>query len=320
MPELSASRKSLFHEGEVALQAHLGVADLVAAQGARVIRDQMPEQHRVFFAHLPFIVMGAVNPSGRPWATLRAGAPGFLKSPDPQTLVVHGPRDRNDPADAGLNDGDAIGLLGIELPTRRRNRMNGHIQRTDSDLFQIHVAESFGNCPQYIQQRDVNWQAGDGPNTSERTVYQRLDGPLAEMVRAADTFFIGSFVDGTDQQRRVDVSHRGGRPGFVRIDPDGSLLVPDFSGNQHFSTLGNLLVNPKAGLVFADFATGSLLQMTGSTEILLDERLVAHFEGAERAWRFHPQEIVWRPNALPLRGTLRPDGWSLKTLATGQWA
>ncbi len=123
------------------------------------------------------------------------------------------------------------------------------------------------------------------------------------MIAVADTFFVASYVDRGSGQRQVDVSHRGGRPGFVRVGSDGVLTIPDFAGNQFFNTLGNLLVNPRAGLVFVDFATGDLLQLSGDAQVVLDDPQIAAFEGAERFWRFTPRRAVYRPGAVPLRWT-----------------
>jgi predicted pyridoxine 5'-phosphate oxidase superfamily flavin-nucleotide-binding protein len=121
------------------------------------------------------------------------------------------------------------------------------------------------------------------------------------MVEGADTFFVASYVDRDNGERQVDVSHRGGNAGFVRVGADGVLTIPDFAGNRFFNTLGNILVNSKAGLVFVDFETGDMLQMTGNAEVLLDSPDIATFQGAERLWRFTPEKIVLRPDALPLR-------------------
>ena len=64
----------------------------------------------------------------------------------------------------------------------------------------------------------------------------------------------------------MDVSHRGGNPGFVRIEGN-VLTIPDFAGNLHFNTLGNFLLHPRAGLVFIDFETGDMLQVSGRTAV-----------------------------------------------------
>ncbi|MHC2216280.1 flavin-nucleotide-binding protein [Rhizobium leguminosarum] len=293
---------SPWHEGELAIQRSVGVVERMDGPGRNFVRKAMPEQHRAFFPMLPFVVLGAVDAKGDVWATVRAERPGFMASPEPEILEVGLPRDPADPADAGMEDGDAIAMLGIQLETRRRNRLNGVIRRTDAKGFDVRVGQSFGNCPQYIQPRSAAFiRDPDMPTATQPLHSGQLDDRALGMVEGADTFFVASYVDRDNGERQVDVSHRGGNAGFVRVGADSVLTIPDFAGNRFFNTLGNILVNSKAGLVFVDFETGDMLQMTGNAEVLLDSPDIATFQGAERLWRFTPEEIVLRPDALPLR-------------------
>ncbi|TAV47708.1 flavin-nucleotide-binding protein [Rhizobium leguminosarum] len=293
---------SPWHEGELAIQRSVGVVERMDGPGRNFVRKAMPEQHRAFFPMLPFVVLGAVDARGDVWATVGAERPGFMASPEPEILEVGLPRDPADPADAGMEDGDAIAMLGIQLETRRRNRLNGVIRRTDAKGFDVRVGQSFGNCPQYIQPRSAAFvRDPDMPTATQPLHSGQLDDRTRRMIESADTFFVASYVDRDDGERQVDVSHRGGNAGFVRVGADGVLTIPDFAGNRFFNTLGNILINSKAGLVFVDFETGDMLQMTGNAEVLLDSPDIATFQGAERLWRFTPEEIVLRPDALPLR-------------------
>ncbi|SAK68955.1 pyridoxamine 5'-phosphate oxidase-like FMN-binding protein [Caballeronia hypogeia] len=311
-----------WHPGELAIQKAFGVQERMDDVGRRVVRSYMPDQHRQFFAQLPFMVAGTVDERGDPWATLIAGHPGFMHTPDATTLSFEHARDPLDPADAGMNDGQSIGLLGIELHTRRRNRMNGVIRRDGARAkFDVAVEQSYGNCPQYIQLRDFEFvRAPAAPSPVQPLVLDTLSPRAIEMIARADAFFVASYFDRDDGHRQVDVSHRGGKPGFVRLSDDGALTIPDFAGNLFFNTLGNILVNGRAGLVFADFETGALLQLAGEAEVLLDSPEIAAFQGAERIWRFTPRRIVYREDALPLRWKARGDGASPNSLMTGDWA
>ncbi|ARM87604.1 pyridoxamine 5'-phosphate oxidase-like protein [Rhizobium sp. CIAT894] len=293
---------SPWHEGELAMQRSVGVVERMDGPGRNFVRKAMPEQHRAFFPMLPFVVLGAVDAKGDVWATVRAGRPGFMSSPAPELLDVDLPRDADDPADAGMGDGDAIAILGIQLETRRRNRLNGVIHRTDAGAFRVRAGQSFGNCPQYIQPRSSAFARDPQIPTAMTPFYSgQLDDRMRGMIEGADTFFVASYVDRDGGERQVDVSHRGGYACFVRLSADGVLTIPDFAGNRFFNTLGNFIVNPKAGFVFIDFETGDLLQMTGRAEVLPDSPEIDTFERAERLWRFTPGQIVFRPDALPLR-------------------
>ncbi len=309
-----------WHQGETALQQSVGVDEQMAYIGTRAIRSSLLEQHRAFFAAIPFVVMGSVDRDGDPWATLRAGKPGFLCSPNSARLVATMERDFSDPAEEGMDEGDGIALLGIDLSKRRRARLNGAIRRSSSSVFTIVVAQSFGNCPKYIQLREPTFSRDPSlPCPLPPVSMATPDARTVDLIRHADTFFVASYVTRADGGRDVDVSHRGGNAGFVHVDKDGILSIPDFSGNSFFNTLGNLVLNPKAGLVFIDFETGDLVQLSGTTEVILDSPDLATFEGAERFWRFTPRRIVFRAQAVPLHWMFLNDGWSPNSLMTGHW-
>ncbi|MDR9751156.1 pyridoxamine 5'-phosphate oxidase family protein [Pseudomonas sp. SZMC_28357] len=305
--------QSPWHAGEKQLQEHVGVAERMEAFGQRVIRSLMPDQHRQFYQQLPFMLLGAVDAQGNPWASLLDGPVGFAHSPDPSLLQFDRLPAADDPAQ--LQPGAAIGLLGIELHTRRRNRLNGRVTSLSADGFSVTVEQAFGNCPQYIQLRQFQTVPLSDPLTRPPQFLEGLDDAARTMIAEADTFFVASYAD-VDGKRSVDVSHRGGLPGFVHIDGE-SLTIPDFAGNLHFNTLGNLLLNPRAGLLFIDFYSGDVLQLSGRTEVILDSPQIPAFQGAERLWKFHVEQVVRRPAALSLRW--RFDGMSPNSLMTGNW-
>lgn len=305
--------RSPWHAGEKQLQAHVGVAERMEVFGRKVIRSEMPEQHRTFYQQLPFMLYGAVDADGHPWASILEGEPGFAHSPEPGLLQFRGLPAVDDPAQ--MSDGSAIGLLGIELHTRRRNRINGHVRAMTAGGFAVTVDQSFGNCPQYIQLRQFRSVPLTDPSTRAAQHFNELDDAAKAMIAEADTFFVASYVE-VDGERSVDVSHRGGQSGFVRVEGN-RLTIPDFAGNLHFNTLGNLLLNPRAGLLFIDFNSGDLLQLSGRTEIILEGPQVEAFQGAERLWTIDVEQVVRRPAALALRW--RFDGVSPTSLLTGTW-
>ncbi|MGK3128322.1 pyridoxamine 5'-phosphate oxidase family protein [Pantoea sp. C8B4] len=304
----------VWHAGEIALQQQAGVAERMAEVGQRVIRDYMPDQHRDFYAQLPFIVAGSVDAQGDAWATLLEGQPGFIFSPNATTLDIAAQPDPRDPAAVGFTDGAPVGLLGIELHTRRRNRMNGVLSAIGGG-FRVQVEQSFGNCPRYIQLRDFRFtRSPDEPATGEIEVLSTLDQSALTTIINADAFYVATY-----NERQVDASHRGGKPGFVRVNDDGLLTIPDFNGNLFFSTLGNIHQNGKAGLMFVDYRSGDTLQMTGDASVILDSPEIAAFQGAERLWTFRPRRIVRRHAALALRWETEAGGISPASEMTGDW-
>ncbi len=260
-----------FHPGELRAQQLAGVVG-----NGNAIRNYMPDQHRDFFAALPFVLLASTGADGSPVAQLLYGAPGFIGSPDPHTLVLA--------AASTLEEGAPVGLLGIDFATRRRNRANGRVRSNDGAVLVIDVLQSFGNCPRHIRLRQVH-AAARGAQSA-----RQYDGPGA--LARADTFFIAT-VGG---EHGVDISHRGGPPGFVQVEGE-QLLVPDFDGNRYFNTLGNVLLDPRAALLMIDFDSGEVLHLRG-------EMAIDWAAAGGRRWRFVAHAGAWAQERLPLRWSM----------------
>lgn len=310
-----------FHHGEMAAQERAGMREKMAGIGPKVIRNFMPEQHREFFAQLPFIVVGTQDAVGLPQASILVGNPGFVTSPDERRLQIHAAPLPGDPAAVNFHAGAPVGLLGIEPHTRRRNRANGVIGATDGQAMEIDILQSFGNCPKYIQARVA---APARPADYPAPVIEAglLNAAMRALIAKADTFFIATAVNSETQGRHgADVSHRGGKPGFVRLGKDAqgadTLTVPDFIGNSFFNTIGNLLVHPHAGLLFPDFERGDLLYLAVHAEIIWEGEEVAAYAGAQRLLRLTLRHARLTPAALPLRWG--PAEQSPFLNATGGW-
>ncbi|MDC7787769.1 pyridoxamine 5'-phosphate oxidase family protein [Rhodoplanes sp. TEM] len=320
MPPGWTRTTSPWHAGEIAAQERAGVRHHAERAGRIGIRDAMPDQHRAFFATLPFLIVGARDRQGRPWAAILEGPPGFVRSPDPLCLTAAAALPPGHPLDGMLVPGAPVGVLGLQPETRRRNRVNGRIAAADGDRIAIAVDQSFGNCPKYIRTRTVT-HVGRPPGATPRL---RPEGailsPAAEaLVRSADTFFVASAspgAGGDDPREGVDVSHRGGRPGFVALrqeDGHSVLVIPDYVGNAFFNTVGNILRDPAAGLLFVDDATGDTLMLTGRAEVVWESEEIARVPGAQRLLRFAVTEGVAVAGASALRWTAGPPAPQLAT-------
>lgn len=309
--------ESPFHDGEDEVHDRLGIRSAIEKQVRRAgIRDYLTDQHREFFVQLPYLTTGRLDADGQPWASVRYGAPGFVRSLDEHTLRIEGHAVEGDPV-GEWRLGESLGTLGIQFPTRRRNRANGVVAAVDAQGATLKVAQTFGNCKKYIQARTCE-PADMGPASVEPDS-DRLSDADRQLVEQADTFFIASanLDPKAGLARGADVSHKGGRPGFVCVDDERTLTIPDFVGNSYYNTIGNLIRSPRAGLMFIDFETGDLLFAAAHTEVLWDDPQIAGFAGALRLMRFHLQRVRRCHHVLPLR-------WSAPQYAdqlarTGTW-
>jgi predicted pyridoxine 5'-phosphate oxidase superfamily flavin-nucleotide-binding protein len=288
-----------YHEGERAVQARASQTG-----GARTNSGPMgtaiPTGALAFIEQQPLVVIGSVAPDGAVWASVLVGEPGFLRAEDDHALALDLSQPRSaadDPLWHNLRENPSVGLIVIELGSRRRLRINGRARPVSPERYRIDVERAYPNCPKYIQRRHWTLPPVGAPRiatTSTQGIL--LDAAQQTLIAGADTFFVTS----AHPDQGVDASHRGGHPGFVQLLNNRQLRVPDFAGNGRFNTLGNFTSYPYAGLAFIDFEQGRLLQLTGRPEILWDHD-DPHQEtgGTRRYWRFDISG--WRESLLPLR-------------------
>jgi predicted pyridoxine 5'-phosphate oxidase superfamily flavin-nucleotide-binding protein len=294
---------SPFHAGERAVQQRLGVRERVERGGRRMLRDQLPDEHREFFERLPFLVVGSTDRAARPWASLLSGEAGFVTSPHPRSLLVASTPALGDPLLENLRAGAPLGVLGIELETRRRNRANGRVLWCSERGFELGVEQAFGNCRMYIQARTRGEPRLSGAPAAPAPGGPLLGARAVQLLGRTDTLFLAtSSANATLGGREgVDVSHRGGLPGGLRVDHGHGrtrVTLPDYAGNNMFNSLGNIEVHPRAGLLACDFASGDLLSLTGAARVLWDSPDLARFPGAERLLALEIEAHVLLPHAL----------------------
>lgn len=305
-----------FHAGEIAVQNRAGVADRTREMASRAIRDAMPVQHQEFFGNLPLMFLSLLDRQGRPWAVPISGAPGFAKALSPERLALSHLPDFAEDFELDTDPGAGIGLIGIDLATRRRNRLNGSFASCGGGL-EIAVEQSFGNCPKYIQTRLLEPSRTNPPPVRQKMPLE--SDAVRNIIEGADTFFIASrgarLVENANEG--LDVSHRGGRPGFLGINENGTLSFPDFSGNHYFNTLGNIEADGRAGLLVPDFASGAALYLTGRAAVDWTSGRADAFAGAERIVDFVPEEVWLVEHAFQSKGRLLEVWPDLNQ--TGSW-
>jgi predicted pyridoxine 5'-phosphate oxidase superfamily flavin-nucleotide-binding protein len=274
-----------FHDGELAVQRRAGVQ----AQAARLRGMLEPVELRggivTFLADRTFAVITGRDAADRLWTSPLTGQPGFLQASSPTTLTIHAALPSGDPLHR-LGAGQPVGLVVVEFATRRRVRINGFLARVGADQLVVEVEQAYGNCPQYIHQRRVVPDApgASGQDSRNGTALREED---AELIRSADTFFLGT----THPERGNDASHRGGPAGFVHVEGN-ELWWPDFPGNNMFNSFGNLFVDPSAALLFVDFGTGNVLQLSGTAAVRWDAPAARDEGHTGRIVEFTPAQVI----------------------------
>ncbi|MGW6856283.1 pyridoxamine 5'-phosphate oxidase family protein [Streptomyces xanthophaeus] len=277
-----------YHWGSLAVQEQLGVRDLAEHVG-RSIGTGIKDVAAAFLGLQPHLVVGAADAQGRIWASLLTGAPGFVRATGPDRITVTGGLPAGDPlAGALATAGTRVGTIALDPRTRRRMRLNGTLEVTGRG-FAVRAEQVFANCPKYLQKRSPLRLVAEGDGVVRRGA--GLSPGAQRAVAAADTFFVATAQDGGG----ADASHRGGLPGFVQVLSPVELAWPDYPGNAMFLTLGNLTADPRAGLLFPDWESGAVLQLSGRarTEFGADGSRTVRFQVESAVESLHPGRLLW---------------------------
>lgn len=309
------SLRSPFHPGELEVQRRAGVREEADQVGA-IIGGRIPPAFVPILAGFRFVVAASIDSGGRVWASLLTGPPGFLKILGETRVRLDARPAAGDPLAANLARPSELGLLVIDPATRRRMRLNGRGSLDPVGGITLDVEQVYGNCRKYVQARHLVDDAGARRTATQQAVPQpagaqtassapihstRLTPAQIKMITASDTFFIAS----AHPEGGADASHRGGRPGFVRVEGDRMLSFADYAGNSMYNTLGNLVADPRAGLLFVDFTSGDLVQITGRARLDWDPATVAQYRSANQVVvTFEVDEVLETPGGSPLRWKL----------------
>ncbi|KAF9876210.1 oxidoreductase [Colletotrichum karsti] len=317
-----------WHEGELAVHELLKIPTR-----QNPTRAGLPSSFGQRVAVAPLLALGALDERGRPWTTLWGGEAGAVARPiaedvlgvrskvdvvdDPVIRALWGGQEREiregevlQPGVAG--EGKVVSGLAIDLRTRDRVKFGGRmiagaVTKVDGDgggelQIAVKVEESLGNCPKYLNKKDVRGREAVVKGRVERGL--PLSGDAVAVIRQADMIFLSS-----GNGESMDTNHRGGSKGFVRVarNDDGGLeiIYPEFSGNRLYQTLGNLKVNPRVGVAIPDFETSNVLYITGTASILFGDDAAAHLPRTKLAVKITASSAVFVQSGLPFTGTPR---------------
>lgn len=283
----------VWHDGELAVQTRAGVVEQARKVGA-IIGENIPAAAAHFLGARPYVIVATAGASGEIRASILAGEPGFATAVSDRSVRILPTSGHIESVLSDIGENSSIGLLAIDPSTRRRMRVNGRASASGSAIV-ITTREVYSNCPQYIHSRTVE----RGPaRTPTAMASASLTLEQQAWIAHADTFYIAS----AHPEAGADASHRGGAPGFVRVESAGRLAIPDYSGNNMFNTLGNLETDPRCALLFVDGATGATLQLHGRAEVRWDgDPRLGDMPGAMRIIDIGIDGVVETRDAVALR-------------------
>ena len=287
-----------YHTGEIDVQRRAGVREEAERVG-RIVSPTLTGQAARLMAGHRLAVAASLDEASRVWASLLTGPAGFLRPVDERLMLIESHPRPADPLARNLEIRSELGLLAIDLATRRRLRFNGRALHDPALGIFLTVEQVYGNCQKYIQARHLDLEDA-GPEAPPPQRSSVLNDRQRALVAAADTLFIASF----HPEGGADASHRGGAPGFARPLDGRTIAFGDYAGNNMFNTLGNLAAQPRAGLLFLDFESGGTLQLTGRASLDWNPETVAAYRGAQGVVVVFEIEAILETRGTGVRGRL----------------
>jgi predicted pyridoxine 5'-phosphate oxidase superfamily flavin-nucleotide-binding protein len=164
----------------------------------------------------------------------------------------------------------------------------------------LHIQQAApGSCGEHdLQERYGNRKRAEAFYKHQMLTY--LNPQMGTFIARQEMFFLST----ADAHGECDVSFRAGEAGFVHVLNERMLIYPEYRGNGVTASLGNIVENPHAALLFVDFIRDKIgLHVNGVARILSNEELLASpdFSAAGRA-------------DIAETGGRRPERWVLVTV------
>lgn len=299
---------TFFHAGERQIQAEAGTdTDAYEVQAAQAMSPELVEHEVAFIEGRTFSVAASVDDMGAPWASplLSIADQQLFDVVDETTIDIRPSLAVGDELATNVAATAALGVLFFDPSKRRRAKSLGSGRVLEDGTIRYELSRYFGLCPKYIAKR--SHQPGQVLTDDDNRVEQStgLTASAIAQLRGSDTVFLASHHDG----HGADATHRGGRPGFIRIRDAHTIEVPDYFGNMMFNTIGNLVLDQRLGLTDVDFVTGRTVQITGSAAVIRDVDHELHGP-AERVIRLHVDRAVSTTAPIGAWTTPEPSSFS----------
>jgi hypothetical protein len=239
-----------YHQGQIEVQTEANTRPV-----AEALRDWVgPVVEFCETADVIVFAMPAEEPGDVRFLVASGAAP-IVEIVGPAQAIV-----RLDEDATRLLDGEtSCGALAISMATARRARLNGTLSPVDEGLL-LEPVEAFTNCRKYVAPSEaLSFEPHVGP--LRRSEVALDDVWLTEVVANAETTFLGS----VNPEGLVDVSHRGGEPGFLEFDAaNASLSWDEYVGDGMFKSAGNIRAGGRFTLLVLDLATGDAAELHGT--------------------------------------------------------
>lgn len=269
------------------------------------VHSEMSRQHVDFYGRLRTFPIGVEGNDGRLWSTVLCNPE--TKARGVEVLEVEARVNPSDPfvraVCSATKGARRFAGVAIDYPTRSRIKIAGLVESATLEVDRLSLVlranEHLGNCPKYITVRELR----PTRRSAQTTPLGRTLPPEAKaLLQHASTVFIATrHSDADPRESDMGFNHRGGPRGFVRVleDDEGThLVLPDYSGNRFYQSLGNVETDPVMGVAVPDFASGAMLQVSGRAKNLFDDEAARVMPGATLVTRISIDDAFLTQGAL----------------------
>jgi len=251
---------NVFHKGEHHIQELMSVRQSSDALSS-LIQNKIPPIAKDFLEELNFCMVSLNTKQFNLYTITIYSTSSFIEIIDNSTILISLDYRSHIPKIFFEEENLNIGMIGLNFENSKRIRINGKGQIKDNKL-KINIDEIYSNCPKYIKKRIFSKNLST--KTKQNVITESLlSTDIIHTISNLDTFFIAS----SHNEKGVDISHKGGTNGFIKVISPIKLEFVDLPGNNLYNTLGNIYTNPYINIFFIDFDRRNTYQILGKATI-----------------------------------------------------
>ncbi|GJJ11372.1 hypothetical protein Clacol_005604 [Clathrus columnatus] len=321
-----------WHPGEAAIQTQLQYSKAVA-DAYELFSNALPEEQRSMYSQVMFLPIVTLDPRGRPWVSLLTsptGDPGFISSPNENTLIVKIKPWQGDPLHQTClpDNNSSKPLVGGSTLSTNLETLKGPRTKFSGIINEVHKIgtewllkfEVTQTLPGYYSQKNSKFMTTRKlmahKDASPKSCFQKLDlkpserlpPDLVDFITNTDALYFGTYYAAAKKDEKDFPSHlgfniRSGIPGFarVRITDGRTITFPDYPGNHLLNSLGNIETTPVAAITIPCYKTGDILYLTGTARNHVGKRAQMLMSRVQVLTAMKVTGYIFLRDAIPLR-------------------
>ncbi|WP_121626815.1 pyridoxamine 5'-phosphate oxidase family protein [Poseidonibacter antarcticus] len=251
---------TVFHEGEYHIQEIMGVrksSDTLSS----MIKDNIPPIASKFLKDLNFCIITISTKKDDLFTYTVYNHNNFIEIVNQSQISINLENHSYIPKEFYNIKNINIGMIGLNFEKAMRIRINGKGKIKSNKLY-LSIDEIYSNCPKHIKRRVLQ---EDTKILENQTIQKgrKLNEEIINIISNIDTFFIAT----SHKEKGLDVSHKGGNKGFLKVLETNQLAFKDVPGNNLYNTIGNIYTNPNINIFFIDFKNYDTYHIKGIASI-----------------------------------------------------